>query len=177
MSDQIIIADPRRTVRTLVKLAFDGQCAALVEAAEPAALHQSLSSPGTRLLIVDEAWATLPEVLDLLAGAAGVVVLGPDTCRGIPWPEALGLEAARVAVTPKPVSRRSVREAADRLTGRAAGTSVGAGDLRALVAAEVSRVVGEEIRSVVWRIVPELAERLIKEELERLLKDDEEGDQ
>lgn len=176
MSDQIIIADPSRTVRTLVRLAFDGRGDALVEAADAASLAQGLATPGARLLIVDETWATAPEVLELLAGVGAVVVLGPDTCRGLPWPEALGVEPARVAVTPKPVSRRSVRDAADRLTGRAAGTPVAAGDLRALVAEEVARVVGEEIRSVVWRIVPELAERLIKEELERLLKDDEEGD-
>jgi hypothetical protein len=174
MSDHIIIADPSRTVRTLVKLAFQDQDDALVEVADLAALPEGLSAPGTRVLIVDEAWAVEPDVRALLTAVGAVVVLGHDTCRGIPWAETLGIEASRIAATPKPVSRRSVRDAADRVTGRGATAPPLAGDLRAMVAEEVTRAVGDEIRSVVWRIVPELAERLIKEELERLLKADEE---
>ncbi len=176
MSEQIIIADPSRTVRTLVKLAFEDQGAELLEASDSAALVEGLRAPGTRVLVVDETWAVEPAVRDQLGAVGAVVVLGPDTCRGVPWAETLGLESSRVAATPKPVSRRSVRDAADRLTGPGAAAQPMAGDLRALVGEEVTRAVGEEIRSVVWRIVPELAERLIKEELERLLKADEEDE-
>ncbi len=178
MPDQIIIADPSRTVRTLAKLAFQDHADAFLEVADPAGLAEALSAPGSKVLIVDEMWAGDPELRELFTGVGAIVILGGGTCRGLPWAEALGLDTAQVVATPKPVSRRSVREAADRVSGvvRVAASPM-AGDLQGLVAEEVSRAVGEEIRSVVWRIVPELAERLIKEELERLLKSDEEDEQ
>jgi len=175
MSEKIIVADPSRTVRTLVKLAFQDRADEVLEVAEPEDLEAVLADRGAKLLVVDEAW--VDNSVDLgssPAAAAAVVVLGPSTCRGIPWFEVLGLDAARVAATPKPVSRRSVREAAGLVTG--ASPPAAAGDLRGLVAEEVARAVGDEVRSVVWRIVPEMAERLIKEELERLLKEDEEDE-
>ena len=136
MPDQIIIADPSRTVRTLVKLAFQDQPDGLVEAAEPADLEEALGGPGRPLLIVDEAWAIGPSVLKLLSGVSAVLVLGAPNCSGVPWAEALGLDSARVAVTPKPVSRRSVREAADRVFDVDGATPAAAGDLRAMVAEE-----------------------------------------
>ncbi|MFH1532679.1 MAG: hypothetical protein ABIK09_18285 [Pseudomonadota bacterium] len=170
MSDRIIIADPSRTVRTLVRLAFQDRAGGLLEVADPGGLAEALSEPGTRVLIVDETWVDAPELREALASVGAILVLGGGTCRGVPWAEALGVDAARVASTTKPVSRASVREAADRIS-TVGGPATAAG-LRALVAEEVSRAIGDEIGRVVWRIVPELAERLIKEELERLLKDD-----
>ena len=179
MPEHIIIADPSRTVRTLVKLAFPERADAVIEATEPDGLIEALSAPAETLLVVDDAWAAVPAVRERLSGAAaGVVVLGPATHGGVPWHEVLGLDAACVAAVPKPVSRRSVREAADRLLGATgADASIKASDLRAIVAEEVAKAVRDEVKGVVWRIVPELAERLIKEELERLLKEDEEGEQ
>ena len=178
MTDQIIIADPSRTVRTLAKLAFQDTAGEILEVTGPEDLAGALARARTGLLLVDEAWISDSGLLGSLSGAvSAVVVLGGPTCHGVPWPEALGLDPTRVVATPKPVSRASVREAANRITGGAGSTPAASGDLRALVAEEVSRAIGEEVRSVVWRIVPELAERLIKEELERLLKDDEGGEE
>jgi hypothetical protein len=170
MSDHIIVADPSNTVRTLVKLALRDQKEVLVEAADSAALIEALSTAGPRMLIVDGDWAVNVEVLELIGEAEAVVVLGPETSRGVPWPDALRLDPDRVSVTSKPVSRGSVRAAADRLIGVEAAPAHGA--LKAMVTDEVARAVGEEIKSVVWRIVPELAERLIKEELDRLLSEE-----
>ena len=179
MPEYIVIADPSRTVRTLVKLAFPERADAVSEVTDPDGLIEALAASAETLLVVDDAWATRPALVERLSGAiAGVVVLGPATHGGLPWHEVLGLDPASVVAVPKPVSRRSVREAADRLFGAAdAGASVTARDLRALVAEEVAKAIGDEVKGVIWRIVPEMAERLIKEELERLLEEDEEGDQ
>jgi len=180
MPENIVIADPSRTVRTLVKLAFPERADAVIEATDPDGLIEALVAPAETLLVVDDAWAAVPAVRERLSGAAaGVVVLGPATHGGLPWHEVLGLDAARVVAVPKPVSRGSVREAADRLLGATeASGSATARALRALVAEEVAKAVRDEVKGVVWRIVPELAERLIKEELDRLLKEeDEEGEQ
>lgn len=173
MPDQIIIADPSRTVRTLVKLAFQDKADSVLEVSALEGLGDALGDGGAALLIVDEAWAADDTIRTRLADVASIVILGAETCRGISWAEALGVRAACVTATPKPVSRASVNEAAARVTG-AGLFSPGAGDLKAMVAQELQRIVGEELKSVVWRVVPELAERLIKEELERLLKEDDE---
>ena len=178
MSEHIVIADPSRTVRTLVKLAFPERADAITEATDLVDLVEALAAPADTLLVVDDAWAAGPAVRERVFGVAAlVVVLGPATHRGLPWHEVLGLDPTRVVAVPKPVSRRSVREAADRLFGATAGGSGTAGGLQALVAEEVAKAIHDEVKDVIWRIVPELAERLIKEELERLLKEDEEGEQ
>jgi len=177
MPDAIVIADPSRTVRTLVRLAFPDHGGGLREVAEPGDLETALEPGARTLLVVDEGWLAGLATCPLAPGRiAAAVVLAAGDAPGGAWHQALGLPPGQVRSLSRPVSRAAVRAAADEVFG--ARTTLPAADpaeLRDLVEREVRRILGEELRTVVWRVVPELAERLIREELARLLKDEEEG--
>ena len=191
MEKTLIVADPSRTVRTLVRLGLQQTEYHIVEVGDAPSLARSLSEHRGAIVVVATELATTPDVQTGLRSSKVVLMapvgVGVDVLAGVDG----------VVTIHKPVSRAAVRDALAKVEAVGAGDVDPSGEaiypkdlhqiiakevektmaaqLHEAVAAQIGETVETQVHDVVWRLVPELAERLIKEELDRLLSDEEEA--